>query len=171
MVEPAVRDLGDDPLCKKGDSAAPTSPPHSHGEVDPEEPTSPASAGDEREREPADVGVPEPVGAPPRLSEQQCARLHQLLGQRDADGRTPYNLDTYHTDQEMWDTYRKVVREQYRAHRKRKRAEGTWEKDDHRWRPLPPRHELPRREPQQDRPPLSRLKDRSPLPRRRGPPT
>ena len=36
-----------------------------------------------------------PVGAPPQLSAHQRSRLHELLQQRDAQGRAPYGLDNY----------------------------------------------------------------------------
>ena len=62
---------------------SPTAAVDPHGEIDPDVPTSPASADDDFQGDPA----PEPAGAPPRLNEHQRARLHQLLGQRDADGR------------------------------------------------------------------------------------
>ena len=181
--DPAVLELGGEPLCENRAPASPRSPPRSHGEADPEAPTSPASPGHEEDDDdgnprqaeaplpedaaapaPDEVGVPEPAGPPPRLSEAQRARPHQLLGQRDADGRVVYNLDQYRTDQERWDAYRRAACEEYRAYRKRKRADGTWEKDDHRWRPS---HSGPVLRVPPERPPLPRSRDRSPLPRRR----
>ena len=172
--DPAAFELGDEPLCENRAPSLPRSP-GPHGEAHPEAPTSPVSSEDPLQAEvplPGDsaasasaaAGVPEPAGSPPRLSEAQRRCLYQLLGQRDADGRAVYNLDAYRTDQEKWDAYRKAVREEYRAYRKRKRADGTWEKDDHRWRTP---HGGPGRQAPPERPPLPRSRDRSPLPRRR----
>ena len=105
--------------------------------------------------------VPEPAGLPSRLTAQQKARLLELLQTRDQDGKVPFGLDQYNDDESMWRAYRSGI---YRAQRKRKRADGTWDKDDHRgWgQPIarsgsagpPGDREPPRRE-------------RSPLPRRR----
>ena len=108
--------------------------------------------------------VPEPAGLPSRLTAQQKARLLELLRTRDQDGKVPFGLDQYNHDESMWRAYRSGMKASYRAQRKRKRADGTWDKDDHRgWgQPIarsgsagpPGDREPPRRE-------------RSPLPRRR----
>ena len=52
---------------------------------------------EEDDEENAARAPPLPAGPPPRLNPQQRARLHELLQQRDAEGRVPYNLDAYTT--------------------------------------------------------------------------
>ena len=83
---------------------------------------------------PSDLGasVPEPEGTPSRFSAQQKARRQELLQKRDSDGNLPYGLDRYANDEEMWQAYRQNSKASYRAHRKRTRADGTWNKDDNR---------------------------------------
>ena len=49
--------------------------------------------------------MPEPAGSPPKLTEAQRARLHQLLRQQDSDGNAVYHLHEHRTDQEKWDAY------------------------------------------------------------------
>ena len=162
------------------DKADPPSPPPLDVDLDAEVPTSAARGTDmkrnptkKREISPEEcdkgepAGFPEPVGAPPPLTAQQRARLHAILQTRDPDGKVPYGLDNYTGDAAKWAAYRRAVKASYRAHRKRKRADGTWEKDDYRgWGPL--QHREPRGELRsRDRQPLPRLRERSPLPRRR----
>ena len=101
---------------------------------------------------------PLPEGPPPTLSEQQRARLHQLLQQRDDQGRVPYGVDELPTDAARWQAYRQALKSSYRQFRKRQRVVGAWDKDYYRGRG-------PRCEPQERRDRRSR--SRSPLPRRR----
>ncbi|CAE7263615.1 eprA1 [Symbiodinium microadriaticum] len=146
--DPAVPELGDDSPCE---NRAMGSPPYSHGDVDPEAPTSPVCSendgtspaseeyklGEEDGEEQGDVPVacdkeglnrvPEPVGEPSKLTAQQRPRLHELLRTRDSEGRVPYGLDRYADDDAMWAAYRQGMKASYRAHRKRKRADGTWD--------------------------------------------
>ena len=187
--EPAVPELGGDSPCE---NRAMGSPPHSHGDVDPEAPTSPVCSendgtspaseeyklGEEDGEEQGDVPVacdkgglnrvPEPVGELSKLTAQQRPRLHELLRTRDSEGRVPYGLDRYADDDAMWAAYRQGMKASYRAPRKRKRADGTWDKDDNRgWGP-PQHRECPQRAySSRERQPLPRQRERSPLPRSR----
>ena len=119
----------------------------------PMSPHSEASEGDNTGGNP-----PSPTGPPPSLNAQQRARLHALLQQRDEWGQVPYNLDAYGTDQEKWQAYRNAMRESYRQHRKRERAQGTWAKDRYDYRIGQRRGDAP-----------ANNRTRSPLPRRRAP--
>ena len=74
------------------------------GESDPDMPSI-------RPDPPAPDAVPVPEGPPPVLTAAQRARLHQLLQQRDAEGRVPYGLDDYDTDAAMWAAYRRAQKE------------------------------------------------------------
>ena len=89
-------------------------------------------------------GIPEPRGEPSKLTSQQRVRLHELLRSGDLEG-----LDRSASDEDLWRGYRKK-KSDYRALRKRKRADGTWRKDDGRgWAPPHPnrqRSPLPRRQ-------------------------
>ena len=175
-------EIGEDSPC---DNGAADLPRHSWEGIHPDATASPAgpdsdgfsSASDEQaaegeERdEPGDLpenneglsAVPEPTGGPPRLTAQQRSRLHELLRTRDSDGNLPFGLDRRMSDEEMWQTYRQGMKTNYRALRKRKRAEGTWHKDDHRgWGPA-----QSSAGPARVRQPLPRLRERSPLPRRK----
>ncbi|OLP85716.1 Pentatricopeptide repeat-containing protein, chloroplastic [Symbiodinium microadriaticum] len=110
LSEPAMpsdRDLGDSPVHGTFQSCFKRQRPENDRQVAP---------------------VPVPVGPPSRVSAAQRARLHELLQQRDAHGRAPFHLDDYDNDSGKWAAYRRAVKERYREHRKRKRAEGTWEK-------------------------------------------
>ncbi|CAE7029399.1 ALB3.2 [Symbiodinium sp. KB8] len=100
--------------------------------AEPDHPTSPYS--EESDGDNTGVNPPSPTGPPPSLSAQQRARLHALLQQRDEWGRAPYNLDAYSTDQEKWQADRQAMREGYRQHRKRERAQGTWAEDRYDYR-------------------------------------
>ena len=57
----------------------------------------------------ANLAPPRPAGPPPKLTEQQRARLHELLQLRDAEGNNPYNLEEFGTDSEKWAAYRKAT--------------------------------------------------------------
>ena len=70
-----------------------------------------------------------PPGEPPALTAQQRARLHQLLLQRDDQGRVPDGLDEYTTDEAKWKAYRKALKAQYRQIRREQRQRGEWEPD------------------------------------------
>ena len=112
-------------------------------------------------------GVPEPRGEPPKLTTQQRSRLHQLLRSGDLTDQLQLRGEHIPCDEDLWRAYRKVTREDYRALRKRKRAEGTWDKDSHRgrwtrdddrgWGPALPN---------QDRPPIPRRRATSSSSRR-----
>ena len=79
-------------------------------------------------------GIPEPRGEPSKLTSQQRVRLHELLRSGDLEG-----LDRSASDEDLWRAYRKK-KSDHRALRKRKRADGTWRKDDGRgWPPHPNR--------------------------------
>ena len=163
--------------CDKGVSSSPLP---SDVDFDPDVPSSPVPAGDGPDDDQQGSaprawdkgetqGVLEPEGTPPPLTAQQRARLHAILQARDPDGRVPYGLDKYKGDAAKWAAYRRALKASYRAHRKRKRADGTWSKDDYRgWGPLQHREPTPGGQPLRDREPLQRLRERSPLPRRRG---
>ena len=98
-------------------------------------------------------GVPEPRGEPSKLTASQRMRLHELI----RSGQLPRGLDRTASDEELWKAYRKEMKDKYRALRKRKRADGTWTKDDDRgWGPVRPSN-------------VQSNRDRSPLPRRRPP--
>ena len=125
--------------------------------AEPDHPTSPYS--EESDGDNTGVNPPSPTGPPPSLSAQQRARLHALLQQRDEWGRAPYNLDAYSTDQEKWQADRQAMREGYRQHRKRERAQGTWAEDRYDYRTGQRRGTVP-----------ANSRTRSPLPRRRAPP-
>ena len=74
----------------------------------------------------ASAAPPSPTGPPPTLTAQQRARLHELLQQRDAQGRVTYQLDKYTTNASMWAAYRVALKTSYRNHFKQPRAMGTW---------------------------------------------
>ena len=166
-------DKGDDPPggdISEPDRAveAPCDKSDPGGDFDPEAaPTSPVSSEQAGDDEPQSA-VPEPTGAPPMLTAQQRARLHELLSTRDANGRVPYGLDRCADDASMWAAYRQGMKAEYRALRKRKRAAGTWDKDDHRgWGPQQRRDNQQRTHDPGERRPPRRQDSRSPLPRRR----
>ena len=104
-------------------------------------------------------GVPEPRGEPPKLTTQQRSRLHQLLRSGDFTDQLQLRGEHISSDEDLWRAYRKQTREDYRALRKRKRAEGTWDKDSHRGRWT--------REDDRGWGPAHPNQDRSPIPRRR----
>ena len=182
--DPAEPKLGEVSPCENRDS---------YGDFDPEAPrTSPVSSeqdgagpdsaeyrpgeedGDEQGNAPVtcDKGsrdkVPEPIGVPTKLTAQQRARLHELLRTRDSEGRVPYGLDRCADDASMWAAYRQGMKAEYRALRKRKRAAGTWDKDDNRgWGPSQRREGQQRTYASRERQPLLRQRERSPLPRKR----
>ena len=163
------------PACEKGDSdEAPNLQEGAHPKDDqppPEEDDLNTTSGEENATDDGYMshgeigqnpsscrgGVPEPQGEPSRLTAQQRARLHELL----RSGHLPQSLDSDASDEQLWKAYRQETTANYRAMRKRKRADGSWTKDDERgWGP-------PR--PGQAKPQLHR--ERSPLPRRRPPST
>ena len=175
-------ELGDDPPCEK---RSPSSSARDHGDSDPDAPTSPVCSeneGDENEGERPQAEAISPADAvAPEKRWNQDARAGGVTAETyRGSASTPTSAPS--TTRLRWECglpppraphrpgkvgrlYRKTVREQYRAYRKRKRADGTWDKDDHRWRP-PQRwtaHPVP------ERPPPPRSRDRSPLPRRRTP--
>ena len=43
-----------------------------------------------------------PEGPPPTMTDQQRARLHQPLRERDDEWNIPFGLDRYSTDEEKW---------------------------------------------------------------------
>ena len=108
------------------------------------------------------------MGVPTKLTAQQRARLHELLRTRGSEGRVPYGLDRCADDASMWAAYRQGMKAEYRALRKRKRAAGTWDKDDNRgWDPSQRREGQQRTYASRERQPLLRQRERSPLPRKR----
>ena len=68
-----------------------------------------------------------PSREPHALNAQQKARHHQLLQPCDAQGRAPYGLDGYATDEAKWLAYRKAAKEEYRGQRRdqRRRRAGN----------------------------------------------
>ena len=81
-------------------------------------------------------GVPEPRGEPPKLTVQQRTRLHQLLRSGGLTDTLQLRGEATTSDEDLWRAFRTHQREEYRALRKRKRAEGSWDKDNHRgWNP------------------------------------
>ena len=94
----------------------------------------------------------------PNLSAQQRACRHELLLQKDEQGRAPFGLDDFPTDEAKWAEYRRVLKTTYREHRKQQRVAGSRTKDQQRGSA-------------RKRRPLLLQRERSPLPRRRGPTT
>ena len=65
-----------------------------------------------------------PTGPPPKLTESQRTRPHQLLQERDDQGNVPFGLDAYDTDEEKWRADRRASKTTYRSTAKTKGTKG-----------------------------------------------